>query len=66
MKFNGILGRIVLALLVGLITFIVVFILGVIIGKFDAQIGDVIQKFSPLIGLLAGLVKFFTGESPLV
>ena len=66
MKLSGMAGRIVKAILVGVVTFIVVFIIGAIVAHFDGEIGGMIEKFSPLLGLLAGLVMFFTGESPIV
>jgi hypothetical protein len=66
MNFKGIPGRIVLAILVGVLTFIVMFIIGVIAAKYDAEIGNVLKSFSALIGLLAGLFTFFTGRTPTV
>lgn len=66
MNFKGLPGRIVLALLVGIITFIIMFIIGAITARFDAEIGQLIKTWSPLVGFLAGLFTFFTGHSPTV
>lgn len=59
MRLTGIVGRVVYALLAGIVAFILLLILGVIIGKFDSQIGDIIQKFAAVVALLVGLVYFF-------
>lgn len=57
---TGLLGRICNAILNGVIAFLVVFILGVIVMKFEATIGTKLEQFAPLIGLLVGLVTFFS------
>ncbi len=60
---SGLIGRIVYAILAGVIAFLVFFILGVIINHFDTTIGSKLEEFAPLIGLLVGLVYFFAGPS---
>ena len=59
MNLSGLVGRIAYALLAGIVAFVIILILGVIIGKFDAQIGDILQKYAAIIGLLIGIVYFF-------
>ncbi len=66
MPFSGLLGRAINAILYGVITFIVFFIIGVIAAHFDVTIGNTLKEFAPLIGLLAGLLVFFTRPTPLV
>ena len=61
---SGLIGRALYALLVGVITFIVFYIIGAVVAHFDANIGLMLERFSPLIGLLAGLVTFFTRATP--
>lgn len=56
---SGLIGRIVYAILAGVVAFLVIFILGVIVNHFDATIGAKLEQFAPLIGLLVGLVYFF-------
>lgn len=63
MNLSGIVGRALYALFVGVITFLVVWILGAIIVHFEAAIGAKVEQFAPLIGLLAGLVQFFAGST---
>ena len=63
MPFTGLLGRIVYALLAGLVAFIVLLIIGIIVEKFDAEIGELIQKFAPLIGLLVGVLYFLRPQT---
>jgi hypothetical protein len=60
MRLSGLAGRIVYALLAGVVTFVVILILGVIISHFDAQVGSILEKYAAVIGLLVGLVYFFT------
>lgn len=64
MPFSGLMGRVAYALLAGIIVFIAFFIIGVIATRFDATIGNKLEEFSPIIGLLAGLVVFFTRPTP--
>lgn len=66
MPFTGIIGRVAYAILAGVIAFIVFYIIGVLAAHFDANIGGIIEKFSPLIGLLVGIVTFFRYPTPLV
>jgi hypothetical protein len=56
---TGLAARIVYAILAGVVTFIIVYILGAIVVHFDSSIGALIEKFAPLIGLLVGLWYFF-------
>lgn len=68
MNTSPILGRILWAVLYGFLVFIAVLIIGIIFQQLTpvAEIGTVLKKFAPLLGLLAGLVAFFTGAKPLV
>lgn len=63
---TGLLGRIVGALLYGVVTFIVLFIIGIVVALFNAQVGDFIEKWAAIVGLLVGLYFFFTGAKPVV
>jgi sulfite exporter TauE/SafE len=61
---TGLAGRIIAAILYGVVTFVVLFILGLIVAHFDQSIGSFIEKWSAIIGLLAGLFVFFVGHRP--
>ena len=61
---TGLIGKAIYALLVGVVTFLVVFILGAIIVHFEAAVGQKVEDFAPVIGLLAGLAQFFAGGVP--
>lgn len=60
MNLRGIVGRVVYVLLAGIVTFLIVFVIGVILFHFDSNIGGKVEAFAPLIGLLVGLLYFFT------
>ncbi len=61
---SGLAGRIVSAILYGVIVFVVLFVIGIIVTSFQAEIGAFLKHWAALIGLLAGLVVFFTGARP--
>ncbi len=61
MGLTGLAARIVYAILAGVVTFVVLLIIGFIVAKFDANIGGIVQKFAAVIGLLVGLWYFFAG-----
>jgi hypothetical protein len=63
LNLNGLLGRIVYAVAIGVVTFVVLLIIAYIIKLFPvvAGVGDILSKFAYLLALLAGLVAFFTG-----
>jgi hypothetical protein len=65
MQISGLVARLAIAALSGIITFIVFFAIGVVLVHFDATIGNLVKEFSPLIGLLAGVISFFRYPSPL-
>lgn len=58
-KLTGLIGRIVYAVLSGVVTFLIIWIIGAITAHYDTNIGAKIEDFSPLIGLLVGLWVFF-------
>ena len=58
---TNLIARLVYAVLAGVVTYVVLYIIGLLVGKFDASIGDIIVKFAPLIGLLVALYYFFAG-----
>lgn len=59
------LSRAILAIIVGVVTAIVVAVIGLILVKIGLeQIGSFIKGISGLIGLLAGLWYFVTGQTP--
>jgi len=60
---TGIVGRIATAVLYAVVTFIILLILAVIVGYFEAGIAAIINKFAALIAVLVGVIVFFTGRS---
>lgn len=61
---TGLIGRIAYAVLAGVVAFLVVYILGAIVNHYDTTIGLKLEQFSPLIGLLVGIVYFFARPTP--
>jgi hypothetical protein len=63
---SGILGKLVYAILVAVVTYIVILIIAYVLGLFPvlAAVGDILSRFAYVLALLAGLVVFFTGWSP--
>lgn len=61
------LGRIVLAVVVAIATFLGCVLVGGILVAFDIEIavtvGDFLKKYATVIGFLAGLWYFFSGAS---
>jgi cation transporter-like permease len=66
MKLTGLAARIAYAVLAGVVAFLIVFVLGVVVKKFEAEAGTKIMDFSALIGLLVGIVYFFARPNPSV
>jgi len=62
------LSRIVLSLIVGLVAFGVTFLVGLVITLVPgiAPVGVFIQAVSPIVGVIAGLWYFFTGQRTIV
>ena len=59
------LGRLASAVLYGVIVFIVTYIIGLLCIQFGlTDIGELLKKFAPLLGLLAGIVSYLTGSTP--
>lgn len=63
MNLSGLPGRAAYAILAGVVTFVVLLIIGIIIASFYPEIGEVIKKFAAVIGLLVGLVTFFVAPA---
>lgn len=63
MGLSGTAARIAYAVLVGVVTFVVLLVVG---GLVDSETGATIQKYAALIGVLAGLVTFFARPAPRV
>jgi hypothetical protein len=63
---NGILRRIVYAILVAVIVYIVVLIIAYVLGLIPmlAGIGGILTRFAYVLALLAGIVTFLTGWTP--
>lgn len=63
---TGFAARIVLALLYGVGTFIVLFIIGLIVTQIDPNsgVGDFIDRWCAIVGLLVGIYVFLTGRKP--
>jgi hypothetical protein len=63
---QGFAGRLASAAFYGVLVFIGVFIIGIILVQFSqtVEIGDLLKKWSPILGLLAGAVVFFNGSRP--
>jgi hypothetical protein len=57
-------ARIVYAVLVGVVTFIVLLILGIFVTKVDVNAGNIIKEMAPLIGMLVGVLYFFVKPYP--
>lgn len=66
MKLSTMGGRIARAVLAGLVVFVVLLVIGMIVERFDVEIGETVQRYAAVLGLIAGLVQFFTGDSPVV
>lgn len=60
-------GRIVLAVVVGVLVFLVCFLVGGLLAdlkvSFAVTIGDFLRNFAAVLGLLAALWYFFSGRS---
>jgi hypothetical protein len=55
--------RILWAVLYGIVVFVVVLIIAAILSAVGlSQVGAVLNRFAAVLGLLAGLVTFFTGH----
>jgi hypothetical protein len=61
---TGIAARIATAVLYGFIVFLCVFIIGIVLVQVPqaVEIGNLLKRFAPLLGLLAALVTFFNGS----
>lgn len=68
MPLSGLAGRIAWAVLYAVVTFLAVYIIGILLTNVGqaAEIGDLLKKYAALLGLLAGLVVFFTRSHPTV
>ena len=66
MHLTGIAARIAYAVLVGVITFIIILIVGIVVAKSDAEVGSLLKNYSALLGLLASIVTFFARPNPSV
>jgi len=64
---TGWLGRLVYAILVAVIIYIVILIIAYILGLFPmlTAVGNILTRFAYILALLAGLVTFLTGWNPL-
>lgn len=60
---TGLAARIAGAVLYGVLTWAVIFIIGLVVSKFPTvgDVGQFIERVAPLIGLLVGLYWFFAG-----
>lgn len=61
---TGFAGRIAQAVLYGVLVFLAVFIIGIILVQVPqaVEIGNLLKKWAPLLGLLAGIATFFSGN----
>jgi hypothetical protein len=64
MPFSGLIARAAYAVLAGVITFLIFYFIGVVVFHFEQTIGMKLEQFSPLIGLLVGIVCFFRYPTP--
>lgn len=65
MNLGNILVRLAYAFLAGIVAFLIVFVLGVAIEKLlDAAVGQKIEDFAGLIGLLVAVIYFFANPTP--
>jgi hypothetical protein len=60
---SGLAGRIAAAIFYGVIVFLITFVIGILLTNFGglSEIGDLLKRFAPILGLLAGLASFFGG-----
>lgn len=56
------LSKLVYALLCGVVTFGVIWIIGAAVGHFEANIGSKIEDLSGIIGVLVGIYVFLTQD----
>lgn len=63
---TGWLGKLVYAILVGVVTYIVILIIAYVLGLFPmlSPIADILKRFAYILALLAALVTFLTGWVP--
>jgi hypothetical protein len=66
MPLSGLLGRVAYAALMGVLAFLLFFIIGVVVKHYEQEIGLKLEVFSPLIGLLVGIVVFFLKPTPTI
>lgn len=65
MPLTGLAARIAWACLYGLIVFIVCLIIGAILNAVGLpSVGSILERFAALLGILAGIVAFLTGNRP--
>ena len=62
------LTRLILAVIVGIVTFIVLYVVGALLATVDvtwvSTLGSLLKQFSSLLGLIAGVWYYFTGQTP--
>lgn len=62
-------NRIGLAIVIGVVTFLLCLLLGVVFVALGVpvltQVGKFLQQWAPVIGVLGGLLSYFTGWSPI-
>lgn len=63
---TGLAARIVSALLVGIVTFIIILIVAYVLGLIPmlAGVGAILSRFGVILAVLAGLAAFFSGWTP--
>ncbi len=68
MNLSGLPGRIAYAVLYAVVTFIIVYIIGILLSNVAqaVEVGELLKKYAALLGLLVGLVTFFTQSHPSV
>lgn len=64
MNLSPLASKISWAVLYGVVTFIIVLIIGILLSGLggQAEIGDVLKRFAPLLGILVGIAVFFGGR----
>lgn len=57
------LSRVITAIIVGIVTALVVYLIGILVSPVSAAIGGFLESISYIAGLLAGLWYFFANRS---
>jgi hypothetical protein len=60
---SPLIARLAWSALAGLITFIIVYIIGAILVSTGVDAGNILERFAPILGLLVAVAYFFSGRT---